>query len=114
MKTNTELILRDLENIKHNNYLVIVEGKKDKKALNEFGITNVVFLENRPLFEVIENVNYGDVVILTDLDVEGKKLFNKLRYHLQRKGVKLHNQIRGTLFRSKLRHIEGLITYLKR
>lgn len=106
-------IEEEISKIKKNNYLVIVEGKKDKKALNGLGIINVIFLENRPLFEVVESVN-EDAVILTDLDVEGKKLFNKLRHELQRKGIRLHNKIRIILFKTGLRHIEGLNTYLEK
>ncbi len=114
MKTNIELILNDLEKIKNNNYLVIVEGKKDKRALNGLGITKVIFLENKPLFKIVEDIDEKEVVILTDLDAEGRKLFNKLRYQLQRRGIKLHNKIREDLFKSKLRHIEGLATYLNK
>ena len=113
MNLKTDNIKEEISKIKQNNYLVIVEGKKDKKALNELGITNVIFLKNKPIFEIIESINGKDIVILTDLDSEGKKLFNKLRHQLQRRGVKLHNKLRNLLFKTKLRHIEGLINYLK-
>ena len=102
LKTNNDNIKEEISKIKQNNYLVIVEGKKDKKAL-----------KNKPIFEIIESINGKDIVILTDLDSEGKKLFNKLRHQLQRRGVKLHNKLRNLLFKTKLRHIEGLINYLK-
>ena len=108
-----EEILKEIETIKNKNYLIIVEGMKDKKALNDLGLKNIIFLKNRPLFEIIENINEKEIIILTDLDLEGKKLFNKLRYNLQRRGIKLNNNIRNLLFKTKLRHIEGLNTYLK-
>ncbi len=107
-------IIEELAEIKNNKYLVIVEGKKDKKALNDLGIGKIISFDNKPLFEIIENIDEKDVAILTDLDVEGKKLFNKLRYHLQKRGIRLHNGLRNALFKSKLRHIEGLNSYLKR
>ena len=107
-----EEILEELENIKEKNYLIIVEGKKDKNALNSFHICNVITLENRPLFEIVESIDEKEVVILTDLDSEGKKLYAKLRHELQKKGIKVHNKIRNLLFKSKLRTIEGLDTYL--
>ena len=113
MENNMQAIGESLEEIKENNYLVIVEGKKDKKALNKLGLSNVVFLENRPLFEFVESIEEENVVVLTDLDSEGRKLFNKIRHQLQRRGVKLHNKIRNNLFKSRLRNIEGLDTYLK-
>lgn len=110
---NNENIIKNIGTIKDMNYLVIVEGKKDMKTLNNFGINNVVSLKNRPLFEIVENVNDREVVLLTDLDSEGRKLFNKLRHLLQRRGVKINNILRNNLFRTKLRNIEGLDSYLK-
>ena len=106
-----EQILQELERIRENNYLVIVEGKKDRKALENFGLKNIIYLKNKPLFEIIESVNSKEVIILTDLDLEGRKLFSKLRFNLQKRGVKLDNKLRNLLFKSKLRQIEGLITY---
>ena len=105
-------IEENLQNIIENDYLVIVEGKKDRAALNTFGIKRIVTLDNRPLFEVIENINEKDVVILTDLDIDGRKLFNKLRHHLQRRGIRLHNKIREELFKTKMSCVEGLAKYL--
>ena len=89
---NNEEIIENIEKIKDMGYLVIVEGKKDMKALKNLGINNVVSLKNRPLFEIVENVNDREVVLLTDLDTEGRKLFSKLKYLLQRRGVKLNNE----------------------
>ena len=106
MKFNN--IQESLDEIIDNNYLVIVEGKKDKKALNNLGVRNIISLENRPLFEVVESIEEKDIVILTDLDAEGRKLFNNLRHHLQRRRFKLHNKIRKELFKMNLINIEGL------
>lgn len=112
--SNLEIIRENLSEIKDNNYLVIVEGKKDKKALSYFGIEKIMPLDNKPLFKIVEEINEKDVVILTDLDAEGKKLFNKFRYQLQRRGIRLHNNIRNSLFKTKLRNVEGLISYFNK
>ena len=109
-----EEIIKELERIKESNYLVIVEGIKDKKALENFGLENIIYLKNKPLFEIIESVNEKNIIILTDLDTEGKKLFSKLRYNLQKKGIKLDNKLRNLLFKTKLRNIEGLTNYLNK
>lgn len=101
----------DFLDIIKNNYLVVVEGKKDKMALNSLGVRNVITLKNRPLFEVVEKINEKDVVILTDLDAEGRRLFSKLRHHLQRSGVRIHNKVREDLFRTRIRCIECLADY---
>lgn len=106
-------IQEEIEKIIENKSLVIVEGKKDRESLINLGINNVICLKNKPLFEFVENLNEKDIVILTDLDLEGRKLFGKLRHLLQRRGFNINNNLRNVLFRSKLRCIEGLDTYLK-
>lgn len=108
-----ERILELLEDIRSRNLLVIVEGIKDVRALNHFDIDNVLSL-NRPLFEIIEDVasRVKEVVVLTDLDDEGKKLFHELSVGLQRHGVKADNRLREFLFKTDLRHIEGLVSFL--
>ncbi len=106
-------IIENLEEIKRENYLVIVEGKKDRQALESLGLCKIMELKNRPLFKVIESINEDKVVILTDLDNEGRKLFGKLRHSLQKKGIKINNKMRNELFKSRLRNLEGLDTYLK-
>ncbi len=106
-------IQEEIQKIIENKSLVIVEGKKDKESLNNLGIENVIYLKNKPLFEFVENLDEKDVVILTDLDLEGRKLFSKLRHLLQRRGFNINNNLRNVLFRSNLRCIEGLDTYLK-
>ncbi len=92
---------------------IIVEGKKDKAALEALGIpgSRIVALNQRPLFVVAEAVaeNYRAVAILTDLDAEGKKLYGKLSTLLQQLGVKVDDRMRNFLFKStKLRQIEGI------
>ena len=103
-----------INKIKQSNQLIIVEGKKDKKALQNFGINNVIELSKKPLFEIIENVsnNNKKCIILTDLDKKGKELYGKLNSGLQQRGVKIDDNFRNFLFKNtKLRQIEGLETY---
>ncbi|MBS3132280.1 toprim domain-containing protein [Candidatus Woesearchaeota archaeon] len=114
MDRHTEL-LKHLEDIKKSKKLVIVEGKKDKKALEKFGIFNIITLSKQPLYHVIEEVasNSRECIILTDLDSKGKELYGKLNSGLQQFGIKVDNTFREFLFKeTKLRQIEGLISYL--
>jgi 5S rRNA maturation endonuclease (ribonuclease M5) len=91
----------------------IVEGKKDVAALRALGFTSVLELERQPLFKVVEHFEKGSTVqILTDLDAEGRKLFAKLRADLTQRGVRIDNDLREALFRTELRQIEGIVTYL--
>ncbi|MBW2999345.1 toprim domain-containing protein [Candidatus Woesearchaeota archaeon] len=103
-----------IEEVKNSGKLIIVEGLKDKKALNSLGISNVVTLK-KPLFQVIEEIaaKHKEVIILTDIDKKGKLLYGKLRSGLQRFGVKVDTKFREFLIKNtKLSHIEGLPTYL--
>ena len=103
-----------IEKIKKSETLIIVEGKKDKKALKNLGIKNIMELNKKPLFEIIENISIknNDCIILTDLDKKGKELYGKLNSGLQRYGVKVDNKFRNFLFRhTKIRQIEGLSNF---
>ena len=115
MKTSEIEFLEQIEKIKQNNILVIVEGKKDRKALESFGIKNIIELNKKPIFEIIETIysNNKNCIILTDLDKQGKELYGKLNSGLQHYGVKVDNNFRNFLFNNtKLRQIEGLTNYI--
>lgn len=102
-----------LEKLGSSGKTVIVEGNKDKKALEQFGVKNVVTLK-KPLYRIVEDVaaNTKDAVILTDLDKKGKLLYGKLNTGLQHNGVRIDNKLRNFLFRkTKIRQIEGLGRY---
>ena len=116
----TEL-LEWLETLKSSSTLIIVEGKKDRAALNKLGLTNIVTLEG-PLYRNVEEIaekasktkNPHRAIILTDLDPEGKKLYSRLKKDLGEHGVEIDDRFREFLFRkTKLRQIEGMDTYLE-
>ena len=110
-----EELLQLLEEIKQKQLLVLVEGIKDKKALERLGITNVLTLK-KPLYAVVEQIAQvtSEVVLLTDLDEEGKKLYHRLSRDLQKHRIKINNKLREFLFKTKLRHIEGIVSYLQK
>ena len=114
MKNINDEFFRHVEKIKQSNALIIVEGKKDRRALESFGIKNVIGLNKKPLFEIIEDISSKskNCIILTDLDRKGKELYGKLNSGLCQLGVKIDNNFRNFLFKkTKLRQIEGLDTY---
>ena len=105
-----------MEKLRKTRKLVIVEGKKDRAALESIGVRKIIELNKRPLYEVVEEVaNAGrQAVILTDLDRTGKLLFGKLNSALSQHGVEVDNYFREFLFRhTKLTQIEGLPAYLE-
>ena len=89
-----------INKIRQSGILVIVEGKKDTKALQNFGIKNIIELNKKPLFEIIENISDKNekCIILTDLDRHGRELYGKLNSGLQQRGVKIDNSFRNFLF----------------
>ena len=94
--------------------IILVEGIKDKKALEQLGIKNITTLK-KPLHAVIEDVlaTKKECIILTDLDKKGKQLYARLSSKLNQFGVKIDNSFREFLFKTKLRQIEGINRYLE-
>lgn len=117
MKTTHETFFALLSKVKEAQFPIIVEGKKDQAALRSLGITNnIISLNSKPLFGIIEEVatHYSDVIILTDLDQEGKKLYGSLHRGLSHYGVRVHNELRYFLLRNTpVSQIEGLFTYYR-
>lgn len=110
-----EVVRELLDEIRQKNVLVVVEGLKDVRALNTLEITNILSLK-KPLYAVVEEIAAvaKEVVLLTDLDEEGKKLYQVLSRDLQKHGVKVDNRLREALFKTPLRHVEGLAGFLAR
>ena len=99
-----------LNSLKESDKLIVVEGIKDKKVLEDFGIVNIITL-NKPMYKLVEDIyeTKKEVVILTDLDKEGKYLYKKLKSDLQRFGIKIDNKFREFLFReTKISNIESI------
>ena len=111
MNQEIEQFNEHIEKIKELNIIVIVEGKKDRTALNKFGITNIIELTKKPLYQIVEEISSSnnECIILTDLDKKGKELYGKLNSDLQRRGVRINNNFRNFLYKNtKIRQIEGL------
>ena len=116
MLQKTEEFQDFIDNTITSNILVIVEGKKDRIALQKLGINNIVELSKKPIFQIVEEISNSndECIILTDLDKEGKQLYSKLNSNLQKHGVKINNKFREFLFKNtKLRQIEGIDSYLE-
>jgi|SRR3989344_8268251 len=95
-----------------NSSLIIVEGKNDKKALNRLGIENVYPID-KPIYALVESIieKKKEVIILTDFDKTGRKLYFRIKHDLQKQGVKINDKYRKFLSRCKITHVEGLFTY---
>jgi 5S rRNA maturation endonuclease (ribonuclease M5) len=86
-----EEILEELEN-----KLLIVEGKRDEKALKSLGLKHIIAINGRPLYQVVELVikRKKEVVILTDFDKKGREINRKLAYMLQKRGKPPNSKLR--------------------
>ncbi len=95
---------------------VIVEGKKDTRALRKVGLTKIIEL-NCPTYELAESLQkmkIRKVAILTDLDKEGKKLYGRIKEDITRVGINIDDSFRDFLFKeTTLAQIEGLTSYLE-
>ncbi len=89
---------------------VVVEGKKDKAALEKLGIHNIHTLSQKPLFSFVEEIaeSYKSVILLLDNDKEGKKIFKKLLQEFSHKGLQINKRFQSATKRLKISHIEGI------
>lgn len=110
-------LLKEFERAK--DYWIIVEGKKDKHALQQLGFEKIFVINEtgKSLYEKIEQVQSligkDKVCILTDFDKKGKKLYLLLKSKLLESGVRLDNTLRGFLLKQRISHIEGLYSFIE-
>lgn len=114
---NNEELLPALQ--KSQKHLIIVEGKKDKAALEKLGFPLILVLneDGKSLYEKIEEIELlagkRKVCILTDFDKKGKQLYLLVKRELGLRGVGLDNTLRSILLRYHVSHIEGLARFLE-
>lgn len=114
LNQNSIRFSEQLNLLRESDKLIIVEGKKDFTALKKLEIGKVITI-NKPIFHLIDSINEREVIILTDLDKTGRRLYSKLRHNLQRKGIKIDNNFRNFLIsETRLTNIEGIITYVNK
>lgn len=100
---------------------IVVEGIRDKRALEEMGITKeIVTCARRSHTEFVDylSLRHKSVTILTDYDRTGKKINKKLTTRLERVGVKVENRYRERIGRvlglRGMKCIESLNSLMKR
>lgn len=89
---------------------IIVEGKKDKTALEKFRFENILTISgksNERIIETIKTKKAVRVVILTDFDKEGQKKHKELKRLFEKNGIKIDFTIRNNFEKMfKVRKIE--------
>ena len=80
---------------------VLVEGKRDKRALQKYGIKNVITLEGKRFTELPDLLEgFSRVILLFDLDKHGERIKEKVKEILTKQGYILIED-----FREELRHM---------
>ena len=90
--------------------IIIVEGKKDVRALARYGIASVPLKGGLDAFveEVFANEQPRSVLILTDYDEQGNILHTQLKTALSRYGIEENAHLRRKFHSiTRLSHIEG-------
>ncbi len=89
--------------------VIIVEGKRDAQKLHKLGIKNVYQIKGKRFYDILEEIeNFSYIVILTDLDKQGEKMFSKLKYILEREGIPTDGRFRQMLKKLGIKHIEDI------
>jgi len=96
---------------------IIVEGKKDKAALEKLGIGSILTIsgkDNNKLLDVLKKKNINRVIVLTDFDKEGEKRYKEILKVFEKNGIKTDSSIRGKFKQTfKINKIEELSTIAK-
>lgn len=93
--------------------IVLVEGKRDRKALTDLGYEGKIITKASLVPSRVERSLNGarSVVILTDMDKEGRKLASTYVSYLRPRGIRPHLEQRRRLKRAShgvFLHIENL------
>ncbi|MBU0530520.1 MAG: toprim domain-containing protein, partial [Nanoarchaeota archaeon] len=113
VEKNNEQFLSLVEELK--THLILVEGKRDVRALKSLGIEKIIAINGRSPIDVVGNVfkyskhpnlKESSVVILTDFDHEGKELALKFNKIFQRYHVKTNSRLRNALMKFGKSQIE--------
>lgn len=115
MKSELELFKELIQCLQGLDCSIVVEGSKDVAALEAFDITNLHPL-SKSLEAEAEQIarNSKEVVILTDLDPRGKRIYSVLSKLFTSMGVRVLDKPRELLFMTKLRQVEGLYHRFRR
>ena len=98
--------LRDISQ----DFPVLVEGKRDREALNRLGVKNVITLAGKRLADIPDLLesHYGGAVLLYDLDAKGEDINEKVKELLLSQGFLVIEEFREYLREVGIIHIEEL------
>ena len=91
-------------------YPVVVEGKRDFFFLKRFGIRNIYTLSGKNYTDLAESIppEVEKVILLTDVDKQGEKIFKKLSQVFKRYNIEVDGSFREYLKRLGVEEVEHL------
>lgn len=114
-----ERILAEIQELLDDGAVIIVEGMKDRFALNELGISGQIILASHPpLLRLADDLSRkaDTVIILTDWDPKGNEMANKIFKYLRASGTKPNARLRGRLkklVQNEINDVENIDGYIK-
>lgn len=76
-------------------FSLIVEGKRDRVALEKIGLTNIFAISGKSLNTFVEQLSKDQkYIILTDFDKEGELLKSKINEIMSKEGISFNNRLR--------------------
>lgn len=113
-----EGLILELQQMSDKGAVIIVEGKRDRKALRALGITGDIELGTKKSILVFcEDVarEYNNVIVLTDWDEKGDKLASLMEGYLRSTSAAVNMDIRRkikNLVQKRIKDIESLDTHI--
>ncbi len=100
--------LKKLREVSQNS-AVLVEGKKDRQALQKLGIKNIFTLEGKRLTDLPDLLEgFEKVVLLFDLDKHGERINSKVKEILTKQGYILIEDFREELRTKGIIYVEDI------
>ncbi len=89
---------------------IVVEGKNDERVLRRFGIKNVITLSGKNYHDLLEEIpeETTEVVLLTDVDKQGEKIFRTLKKLFESQNLKVDGSLREYLRKLDVEEVEDL------
>ncbi|MBW2993141.1 hypothetical protein KY317_01040 [Candidatus Woesearchaeota archaeon] len=93
---------------------IIVKGQREKNRLTALGIKNIHILKD-PYYALAEKLaeKYKEAILLFNPDKTGQKTYEKVQREFERIGIKIDNRFRQFIYHSKVKSLQGLITYIE-
>lgn len=114
-------IVEELRSLSQEGAIIVVEGVKDRRALNALGIADGIetLVGQESLLNFSERLAQtgNTIILLTDWDRTGTKIAKDLTKYLQPSGCVVNYELRlklSNLVKKAIKDIESLASYIER